>query len=558
TMFSVLASVLTIAQFALLEALSQADRAVCIANECYAIYSTPIEFNQANSICASKKGGLVTVRTTVASEAISVLQHNLAQAEGEFWIGLQLPEGKCVDSSTKLRGYQWVTGDESTDYTNWKENDSSACGPMCVAVSSNQTWVEKPCNAAVSGFLCGYSYAEMCPRLSELDDISVIYNTPFGIEGKDFLELPPDTVAVTLLHPSEFRCSDTGNGKLGWKSFNKDPWDCRIENGGCEYSCEVLNNKPQCTCPLGKGLNEDQFTCSTSPDFCASSPCHHLCVNYNHSFLCMCRDGFELTDDGRTCKDIDDCRRNPGICDQRCINTEGAFRCECNLGYKLKRNKCYDIDECVDLDIYPCQQECKNSEGSYTCLCPKGYVIDAKNPQKCKCNASECPPLRCDPVDTWSCFCSEGFVLAPNSNGTLRCFNIDECAANYCDHICENTFGGFKCSCRKGFRLQEDGTTCEPVGSTEQEGSTGMPFSTTISIISTTSRPEVDGTILTLGALLGIIVGLVVLALFIIIVIYCVFKKRANWKTSTDYKCNATDQGVNLQHVSTGEDPQYM
>lgn len=39
----------------------------------------------------------------------------------------------------------------------------------------------------------------------------------------------------------------------------------------------------------------------TDIDECASSPCDHTCINTPGSFVCICRDGYELNSDGRTC-----------------------------------------------------------------------------------------------------------------------------------------------------------------------------------------------------------------------------------------------------------------
>ena len=40
--------------------------------------------------------------------------------------------------------------------------------------------------------------------------------------------------------------------------------------------------------------------------------------------------------------------------------------------------------------------------------------------------------------------------------------DIDECAVGMddCAHNCSNTIGGFECSCRDGYELEEDGKTC--------------------------------------------------------------------------------------------------
>ena len=38
--------------------------------------------------------------------------------------------------------------------------------------------------------------------------------------------------------------------------------------------------------------------------------------------------------------------------------------------------------------------------------------------------------------------------------------DIDECEEEPCAHICTNTIGSFKCSCRVGYLLQRDERNC--------------------------------------------------------------------------------------------------
>lgn len=38
--------------------------------------------------------------------------------------------------------------------------------------------------------------------------------------------------------------------------------------------------------------------------------------------------------------------------------------------------------------------------------------------------------------------------------------DIDECSSRPCAEICDNTYGSYKCGCRRGYRLAEDGHSC--------------------------------------------------------------------------------------------------
>ena len=43
------------------------------------------------------------------------------------------------------------------------------------------------------------------------------------------------------------------------------------------------------------------YICHADIDECGSSPCEHTCINTPGSFACICREGYELNSDGRTC-----------------------------------------------------------------------------------------------------------------------------------------------------------------------------------------------------------------------------------------------------------------
>lgn len=51
--------------------------------------------------------------------------------------------------------------------------------------------------------------------------------------------------------------------------------------------------------------------------------------------LCSCFEGFRLTNDNKTCHDINECE-DPGSCSQHCVNNRGSFWCKCVEGYKLE------------------------------------------------------------------------------------------------------------------------------------------------------------------------------------------------------------------------------
>ena len=74
------------------------------------------------------------------------------------------------------------------------------------------------------------------------------------------------------------------------------------------------------------------------------------CVDTEGSFKCQCDAGFETRPPmTQVCMDVDECAEDPSLCrGGRCIDTPGSFVCECPLGLELTEDgrRCKDIDEC--------------------------------------------------------------------------------------------------------------------------------------------------------------------------------------------------------------------
>ena len=58
-------------------------------------------------------------------------------------------------------------------------------------------------------------------------------------------------------------------------------------------------------------------------------------------------------------------------------------------------------------------------------------------------------------------FIFDSFVFCHNQVRVLV-VDVNECSTDQggCDHFCENSVGSFWCSCRNGFALAPDGSTC--------------------------------------------------------------------------------------------------
>uniref|UniRef100_A0A672PVI0 C-type lectin domain-containing protein n=1 Tax=Sinocyclocheilus grahami TaxID=75366 RepID=A0A672PVI0_SINGR len=123
------------------------------------------KLNGVNLVCQEKGGHLMTVRTENAADVLGGL---LNGASGDFWLGLKYAGDQCSNSNDGLKGYRWVTGDNTTQYVNWK-SDLGVCSPLCVSVSQKVLkWTERACNDRIEGYLCEYDNPSYCPPLNDV------------------------------------------------------------------------------------------------------------------------------------------------------------------------------------------------------------------------------------------------------------------------------------------------------------------------------------------------------------------------------------------------------
>uniref|UniRef100_H0XAK9 Hemicentin 1 n=1 Tax=Otolemur garnettii TaxID=30611 RepID=H0XAK9_OTOGA len=92
-----------------------------------------------------------------------------------------------------------------------------------------------------------------------------------------------------------------------------------------------------------------------------------------------CPEGSEAKHD--TCVDIDECEHTD-TCQHECKNTLGSYQCLCPPGYQLSLNgkTCQDVDECLEQNIRcGANRMCFNTRGGYRCIdtpCPPDYQRD--------------------------------------------------------------------------------------------------------------------------------------------------------------------------------------
>ncbi|XP_068760013.1 mucin-like protein [Montipora capricornis] len=242
--------------------------------------------------------------------------------------------------------------------------------------------------------------------------------------------------------------------------------ECGLGSGGCMQICENTLGSYTCKCDADFKVDPANPKDCIAKDLCPENliGCEDICLLSDGKEECACRKGYALQQEGKTCKDKDECESFEfNRCDQRCNNTDGGYVCSCVDGYTLDADNftCNDIDECL-LFTHECQDEsmrCENKPGSYDCVCGEGlnWVDDkCQDIDDCLLNGCANGGLCVDGVNNYSCICPVGYT------GDLCETDIDECStsSHNCDvkAVCTNTKGSYVCTCKSGY--SGDGKAC--------------------------------------------------------------------------------------------------
>lgn len=412
---------------------------LCTSNTCYTSHMEKATFNKANQNCINNGGQLMTIRSKHEEDMLrSLLSKIQEKSHGKlaaFWIGLKLQKKDCVVHGKPLRGFKWVSGEDESTYSNWKDNPPLTCTTeSCVKINhtfsdQNQLkWTAAGCRSRAF-YACKFYFQGMCQPLALQGPGHISYTAPFSdipqIGKMDLLPKGTYSKITCSDQQSHYSVCTEVDGTFRWTNpgpfCKSEKQSCEINNGGCEHICSLDGDSVRCSCKDGYNLDDDAFSCRIR-DLCGPDTCEHECVMGVSGFFCKCPDGFHLDANQRTCSDIDECQLE--TCEgHECINTPGGYECVCRDGYEMLSGECRDIDECTSST---CEHRCLNHAGSF------------------------------------SCSCNDGFALSSDGRS---CVDVDECMDDLCPikFTCINTIGSFQCA-----RHQENReTTAAPPMSAE-------------------------------------------------------------------------------------------
>ncbi|RXM33012.1 Latent-transforming growth factor beta-binding protein 2 [Acipenser ruthenus] len=246
--------------------------------------------------------------------------------------------------------------------------------------------------------------------------------------------------------------------------------ECKEYSHICRtWHCENTQGSYQCIvdCPPGhrqepNGICVDVDECSVNSTVCGG---HGFCENTAGSFRCLCDQGFQDSQDGRGCIDVNECEMLTGVCgDALCDNVEGSFLCMCaneTDEYDPMTGQCHSFAPPAELverkecyynlnDANFCDNVLTSNVTKEECCCTLGAGWGDN------CEMFPCPVLG---TAAFSAMCPAGKGLIPNGDSAYSVTaenykDADECVL-FGQEICKNGFclntqPGFECYCKQG------------------------------------------------------------------------------------------------------------
>nr|XP_008508444.1 PREDICTED: pro-epidermal growth factor-like isoform X3 [Equus przewalskii] len=156
----------------------------------------------------------------------------------------------------------------------------------------------------------------------------------------------------------------------------------------------------------------DQKVCKLRKSDCRGS----VCGQDPKSHLCACVEGYTLSQDGKSCEDVNECAFWNHGCTLGCENIPGSYYCTCPVGFVLLPDgkRCHELISCPS-NASECSHDCVLTSDGPLCFCPEGSVLETDGKTCSGCSSPDnggCSQL-CIPLSpaSWECSCFPGYDL---------------------------------------------------------------------------------------------------------------------------------------------------
>ncbi|XP_069482623.1 vitellogenin receptor Yl-like [Ambystoma mexicanum] len=299
----------------------------------------------------------------------------------------------------------------------------------------------------------GYSWKERCVMC-----LAVLCAARLGRAAADLLcNATQQTICGDKCVPfawlcnEEIDCPDESDEQCE-QTCHGDTNAFQCDNGKCISSTWICDGVRDCV----DGSDEADCVCTGVNVKCTSTP--------------KCIESWRVCDNHSDCDDGSDESSCP---DNRCL--EHQWQCR-NKVCIMESWKCNGVNDCGDTsDEEACAILDSCSEGMYKCdvskCIPEGLLCNGQKDcedgtdelntcgKNCSVENGGCMQ-ECENV-SWGvvCACTAGWKLKEDGKS---CEDVDECSLEFgpCNHLCKNTIGSFTCGCVDGFQLYWD-TVCK-------------------------------------------------------------------------------------------------